>query len=71
LEEVDRKAQALRISRNRLIVRALEKEISVPADWPPGFFEQLSNVDSETVAAVEDLLTSIREARSSKPPRDL
>lgn len=71
LEEVDRKARALRISRNRLIVRALERELSAPTDWSPGFFEQLGKVDTETAAAVDDLLTSIRQARTSKPPRDL
>jgi hypothetical protein len=71
LEEVDRKARALQISRNRLIVRALERELSAAADWSPGFFEQLGKVDTETAAAVDDLLASIRQARTSKPPRDL
>ena len=71
LEAVDRKARALRISRNRLIVRALERELTAGSDWSPGFFEQLSTVSPETVEAVDDLLTSVRQARTSKPPRDL
>jgi hypothetical protein len=41
------------------------------AGWPPGFFEQLRAVDSETVAAVDELLASVRQARTSKPPRSL
>ena len=71
LEEVDRKARALRMSRNRLIVRALERELNAGADWSPGFFERLSEVDTDTAAAVDELLTSIRQARTSKPPRHL
>jgi metal-responsive CopG/Arc/MetJ family transcriptional regulator len=71
LAEVDRKARALRMSRNRLIVRALERELNAGTDWSPGFFERLSEVDTETAAAVDELLTSIRQARTSKPPRHL
>lgn len=56
LEAVDRKARALKMSRNRLIVRALERELTQRSDWSPGFFEQLSAVDPETVAAVDELL---------------
>ena len=58
LEAVDRKARALKMSRNRLIVLALERELKQDSDWSPGFFEQLSAVDSETVAAVDELLVS-------------
>jgi metal-responsive CopG/Arc/MetJ family transcriptional regulator len=71
LEAVDRKARALKMSRNRLIVRALERELKPGADWSPGFFEQLTAVEPETVAAVDELLSSVREARTSKPPRRL
>lgn len=71
LEAVDRKARALKVSRNRLIIRALERELRQEADWSPGFFEQLSGIDSETAAAVDELLTSVRQARKSKPPRRL
>ncbi|HEX5720482.1 MAG TPA: ribbon-helix-helix protein, CopG family [Thermoanaerobaculia bacterium] len=71
LEAVDRKARALKMSRNRLIVRALERELKQESDWSPGFFEQLSAIDSETAAAVDELLASVRQARRSKPPRRL
>lgn len=71
LEAVDRKARALKMSRNRLIVRALERELTSGSDWSPGFFEQLKAVDAETAAAVDELLVAVREARRSKPPRHL
>ena len=41
LKAVDRKARALRISRNQLVVRALEREVRDLSDWSPGFFERL------------------------------
>jgi len=71
LEAVDRKARALKMSRNRLIVRALERELTAGSDWSPGFFEQLNTVDAETVSAVDELLASVLQARRSKPPRPL
>ena len=71
LEAIDRKAQALKMSRNRLIVRALERELKQGSDWSPGFFEQLSAIDSEAVSAVDEMLTSVRQARRSKAPRRL
>ena len=60
LEAVDRKARALKVSRDRLIVQAIEKELAPGADWSPGFFEQLREVDADTAAAVDDLLASSR-----------
>ncbi len=71
LEAVDRKARALKVSRDRLIVQALEKELAPGADWSPGFFERLREVDADTAAAVDDLLASVRQARTTKPPRAL
>jgi hypothetical protein len=71
LEAVDRRAKALRISRNRLIVKALERELTQGSDWSPGFFEQLSEIDEKTAAAVDEMLVAIRGARRSKAPRRL
>lgn len=71
LDAVDRKARSLRISRNQLIVRALEREIRAGADWSPGFFERLSEVDANTARDVDELLAAIRAARRSKSPRQL
>lgn len=71
LEAVDRKARALRISRNQLVLRALEHDLQGGADWSPGFFARLSDVDSETAGDVDDLLQAVRKARKSKPARRL
>jgi hypothetical protein len=71
LEALDRKARALKISRSRLIVLALERELAVGSDWSPGFFEQLDAAPPETVGAVDELLIAVRQARTSKPLRRL
>lgn len=71
LKSVDRRARALGISRNRLVVRALEQAVSVRADWSPEFLQRLRTVDRETSTAVDELLTAVTKARRSKDPRDL
>jgi predicted transcriptional regulator len=71
LAAVDRKARSLRMSRNQLIVRALEREVAAGSDWSAGFFERLEDTDRETEKAVDELLEVIRAARSSKAPPNL
>jgi hypothetical protein len=71
LEAVDRKARALRISRNQLVLRALEHDLQGGADWSPGFFERLSDIDPDTAEDVDNLLQVVRKARRSKPVRRL
>jgi predicted transcriptional regulator len=71
LAAVDRKARSLRLSRNQLILRALEREVAAGTDWSAGFFERLEETDRETAKAVDSLLTAIRGARRSKEPPDL
>jgi hypothetical protein len=65
LDAVDRRARALRISRNQLVVRALEREVS-GGDWSPGFFEALSETTPELQADVDELMQQVRRRRSSK-----
>lgn len=71
LQAVDRKARSLRISRNQLIVRALEREVQAGADWSPGFLDRLSDVDTDTARDVDDLLSTVRAARRSGRARSL
>lgn len=71
LKSVDRRAKALGVSRNRLIVRALEQAISERPGWAPEFLDRLRNVDPDTSAAVDELLTTVKQARRSKKPHEL
>ena len=69
LDAVDRKARSLRISRNQLVVRALEREVRELSDWSPGFFERLSERDQAIMEAVDALVRDVRRARRSKPAK--
>lgn len=66
LKSVDRRAKALGLSRNRLIVRALERAVTERSGWAPEFLDKLRNVDRETATAVDELLADVTQARRSK-----
>jgi hypothetical protein len=68
LELADQRAEALGISRNRLIVRALEQELKSGSDWSPEFFSQLRTVEPEMAEAAAELLAAVQSRRRSKPP---
>ncbi|HYQ16371.1 MAG TPA: hypothetical protein VEQ58_11460 [Polyangiaceae bacterium] len=65
---VDRRARALKISRNRLIVQALEREMTESSTWSPGFFEELAAPDAAVAATADELLEAIVSQRHSKKP---
>ena len=71
LKSVDRRAKALGVSRNRLIVKALERVVSEQDEWAPEFLDRLRQVDDATVQAVDELLNDVKQPRRSKPPREL
>jgi len=59
---VDRRARALRISRNRLIVQALQRELTA------GFFERLASPEPAVQVAADEMLRAIQGQRRSKKP---
>jgi hypothetical protein len=69
LDTLDRRARALHLSRNRLIVQAIERDLAGSSGWSPGFFERLGDPDPDTARDVDELLGAIQKARTSKPPR--
>ncbi|MBI3819028.1 MAG: CopG family transcriptional regulator [Planctomycetes bacterium] len=71
LEAVDRRARALRVSRNQIIVKALEHEMNRELDWSPGFFERFSAIDDSSSSAVDEMMKAIKNARLSKKPPQL
>jgi hypothetical protein len=68
LVAVDRKARALKISRNRLIVQALEREVTQDSNWSPDFFVQLESPEAGLAEAAEQMLKTINGQRRSKKP---
>ncbi len=71
LKSVDRRAKALGISRNRLVIRALEQVVRERSGWTPEFLERLRRVDNDTSAAVDELIDAVKQARRSKKPHAL
>jgi EAL domain-containing protein (putative c-di-GMP-specific phosphodiesterase class I) len=55
VDEIDRRAQRLGISRNRLIVGILDRELGRESQWSSGFLERLADVGPDEAAAVDDL----------------
>ena len=68
LQAVDRRAKTLRMSRNQLVVRALQRELE-NSEWSAGFFEKLAKTDDDNGKAVDEMMSAIRTGRRSKPAR--
>ena len=68
LVAVDRRARALKISRNRLIVQALEREVTEGANWSPDFFARLQSSATGLEDAADEMLKVIQGQRLSKKP---
>jgi hypothetical protein len=68
-EAVERRARRLGVSRNRLIVTVLQKEIGRETQWSPGFLERLTEIGPDEVEAIENLLKPVRRGRTHKAPR--
>jgi metal-responsive CopG/Arc/MetJ family transcriptional regulator len=68
LVAVDRRARALKISRNRFIVQALEREVTEGSSWSPDFFARLESVETGVEDAADEMLAAIRSQRRSKKP---
>ncbi len=69
LVAVDRKAKELNISRNRLIVQVLQRELE-RRDWSPGFFEKLGRIDRDTAETFrKSMEVVVSSRRSKKPPK--
>lgn len=68
LVAVDRRARALKISRNRLIIQALEREVTAGSNWSPDFFDRLASPGAAVEAAADEMLEAISGHRRSKKP---
>jgi hypothetical protein len=71
LASAQRRARALGISRNRLIIRALEREVGEAEAWSEEFLRALRDVDPGTAKDARVMLPEIMRRRSSKRPPSL
>ena len=72
LERVDTRAKTLGISRNRLILEALEEKVGARDEWAPELVHMLARPLSSTAAKeLEESLAVVRRRRSSpkSPPK--
>jgi len=69
LKALDKRAETLGVSRNSLIVKAIEHELGEAGDrWPAGFFEAFAAIDDEARAELTKSMAVVKARRSSKPP---
>ncbi|OGQ21485.1 MAG: hypothetical protein A2138_05490 [Deltaproteobacteria bacterium RBG_16_71_12] len=73
LKALDKRAKELRVSRNSLIVQAVERELGgAPRGWPAGFFESLAaDVDGELRATIDETMAVVSARRLSKKAPEL
>jgi len=68
LEIVDARAREIGISRNRLILNALERFIEQDQAWSPSFLKELRQpLTPADAAALENTMREVKRKRSSKP----
>ena len=70
LTAVDRQARNLDISRNRYIIRALERAIATETEWSTGFVAELeaARADVDGCRALDELRAAIASSRTRKEP---
>ena len=68
LAAIERRARALKITRSRVIVRALERDLLEGVQWSPGFFAALETPEAGVEAAADEMLRAIEKHRRSKKP---
>ncbi|MYN64827.1 MAG: hypothetical protein F4X11_07355 [Acidobacteria bacterium] len=70
LASVDRQARALAMSRNRYIIRALERALATETGWSAEFLEALGSAraDVEGRREMEDLRVAVAAGRTRKGP---
>ncbi len=70
LATVDHRARELGVSRNRYIIRALERIIESETRWSPRFVDELAAArsDDESREALQELVTVVARNRTRKPP---
>ena len=71
VEALDRRAEALGLTRSQLIVRAVEKAIAESSEWSPKFLDAIGSPRDELNNAVDELMDAITSRRSRSEAPDL
>ena len=70
LAAVDRQARNLEMSRNRYIIRALERALATETEWSAALVEELAaaRADVDARRALEELRAAVAAGRTRKEP---
>ncbi len=73
LESVDDRAGELGMSRNRYIIRAIERTLDAETRWSPRFVEEIAAArsDQEGRQVLEGMRAAIAAKRTRKAPPEL
>lgn len=73
LASVDLRAKELGMSRNRFVIRALERAIHEETEWTEHFVNELAAAarDVDSHCDIDEMRRAISSARHSKRPRKL
>jgi len=66
LKAVDRRAAAMKVSRNRYIVRTLQSSVEQATEWSDQLWETLASTTRQDAAAVDQMMAAITQARASR-----
>ena len=64
IEALDRRAEALGLSRSQLIIQAIEKAIAESSEWSPKFLDAIGSPRADLDVAVDELMDAISSRRS-------
>jgi len=59
------RSAALGVSRNQLIVAAVERSLEDHSSWSPGFLSAIGDRRSELKEAADEMMNAIRRSRSN------
>ena len=71
LDALDRRAEALGLTRSQLIVQAVEQVLEEYSAWSPKFLKAIGTPRPELEEAVDEMMEAIRARRSRKEAPDL
>jgi predicted transcriptional regulator len=70
VDELDRRAAAMGITRTELVVQAVERALEERSTWSPAFLKAIEPAGPEVEAAADEMMDAIRAGRTrSKRPR--
>jgi hypothetical protein len=67
LDELDRRAAALGLTRTEFITQAVERALEERSTWSPAFLKAIGSFRPELEEAADEMLAAIRRARTRGP----